>query len=175
MNIPTNEELYNYRVVVGNNTPTTHPVLGTIPVKGCFPLPLTMTGTITTENTGGGLTLGLVVFGVSTLFLTGGVTAKVEVGDFLANSNGVIRRITSIESNTVLHINAKFPSSLSGAAVKLVRKNSFRWILASSTGTAAATLNEQGFAVNDKWFDDGAPVSYDVSTASSEISFTLSY
>lgn len=169
MNIPTTEELANLRVVVGNNTVTTHPVLGTIPVKGCFPLPVTKTGTVSTDTAG--TTVGLVVKGVGTLFLS----ENVEQGDFLANADGIIRRITHVDDNLTLRIQAKFPADLSAAAVKLVKKNSFRYILASSTGSAVPKLNEQNFAVNDKWFSDGAPVSYDVSTVSSEISFTLSY
>lgn len=176
MNIPTKEELINYRVVVGNNTPTTHPILGTIPVKGCFPLPVTQTGTISTDNAG--TTAGLEVSGSGTFFHRGNATGsgvgKVEPGDFLADANGILRRVRFVESDTRLTLEAKFPTSLAGAILKVVKKNFYRYMLASSTGSATAILNEQNFASNDKWFDDGAPVSYDVTTASSEISFTLS-
>lgn len=177
MNIPTREELQTLRVVVGNNTPTTHPILGTIPVKGTFPLPLTQTGTITTNNAGGAPALaGRIVAGVGTLFITGGVTYKVEVGDYLAHpTTREIRRIEFVNSDTMLTLVNAFSASVTGVALLLVKKNYYRYILASSTGTAAASLNEQGFAINDKFFNDGAPLSYDVSTASSEISFTLSF
>lgn len=167
MNIPYLEEQKSLRVVVGNNTVTTHPVLGSIPVKGTFPLAVTKTGTCTSDNAGS--TAGLIVIGSSTLFLT-----ELSQGDYLTDGNGVIRRIKWIFSNTMLELDAKFPSSLSAAAVKLVKKNAYRSILVESTGTATATLNEQSFKQNSKMFDDGAPISYDVSTASSEIAVTLS-
>lgn len=167
-------EIASYRVVVGNNTITTHPVLGAIPVKGCFPLPVTKTGTISTDNAGA--TVGLVVIGVGTQFKfqIDDKTYRVAVGDYLADSNGVVRRVTEVNSDTMLKINAKFPSSLSAAALKVVKQNKYRWFTASSTGTAAAILNEQNFAINDKWLNDGTPFSYDVSTVNSEISFNIS-
>lgn len=172
MNIPYREELETYSVLIGNNTPITHPVLGAIPVKGCFPLPTTLTGTVTSDNAGS--SAGLLVVGVGTLFITGGPTYKVEPNDFLADSNGVLRRVKFVMSDTMLQLEAKFPSSLSGAALKRVKKNYYRNIMAKSTGTVAATLNEQTFEPNASFVNDGAPISYDVSTANSEITFTLS-
>lgn len=170
MNIPTREEFQVHRVVVGNNTPTTHPTLGTIPVKGSWPLPVTKTGTITTDNSGGAPALaGKLVVGSGTLF-----KSELNEGDYLSDAAGAIRRIKFIYSDIMLELDAKFPSSLSAAAVKLVKKNAYRSILVESTGTATATLNEQSFKQNSKMFDDGAPISYDVSTASSEIAVTLS-
>jgi hypothetical protein len=172
MNNPATQEHISYRLVVGNNTQTVHPVLGTFPAKGCIPLPVLPTGTLDSDNAG--TTSGLVVKGTSTTFLSGTATNRPEKGDFLADANYVLRRIKSVDSDTQITLDAAFPSSLSSAVFRLVKKNKYRFILASSTGTAAASLDEQGFAVNDKFFNDGTPLSYDVTTASSQISFTLS-
>lgn len=171
MNIPTREEFQVHRVVVGNNTPTTHPTLGTIPVKGSWPLPVTKTGTITTDNSGGAPALaGKLVVGSGTLF-----KSELNEGDYLSDAAGAIRRIKFIYSDIMLELDAKFPSSQSSATVKLVKKNFYRSILAESTGTANATLQEQAFkGGSSKFIDDGAPVSWDVSTASSEITFIIS-
>lgn len=176
MNWRPNLERRVDRVVVGNNTPTTHPTLGTIPVKGCFPQPLTLTGTLVTDNAG--TTAGLLVLGTGTFFITGNAagTGKpvVEVGDFIADANFVLRRVESIQSDTMLTLEYKFPANLAAAVFYLVKKNFYRFIRAKSTGTANPTLQEQTFKQLDIFDNDGTPVSYDVTTASSEISFTLS-
>ena len=173
MNSPATHEHASYRVVVGNNTATTHPVLGSFPAKGCIPLPVTDVGTFQTDNAGA--TAGLVVFGTNTQFLTGKTQTRPEKGDFLCDSNFVLRRIKSVDSDTKITLDAKFPAGVAGGtAVKVVRKQQCRFITAESSGTAVAILNEQNFAVGSKWFNDGTPVSYDVSTASSEISFNFS-
>lgn len=168
MNIPTTEELESLRVVVGNNTTTAHPVLGTIPVKGTFPMEETMSGLATTDNAG--TTAGLIVMGdEDTRFLD-----ELNEGDFLSDGLGHIRRIKFIMSQNMLELEAKFASDLTADPVLLVRKNGYRSILAHSTGSANAVLNDQVFEPEAKFFNDGAPVAYDVSTASCEISFTLS-
>lgn len=173
MNSPATHEHASYRVVVGNNTATTHPVLGSFPAKGCVPLPVTDVGTFQTDNLGS--TAGLVVLGTNTQFLTGTSQTRPEKGDYLCDTNFVLRRIKSVDSDNRITLEAKFPSSVvAGTAVKVVRKQYCRQITASCTGTVAASLNEQSFAVGDKWFNDGTPISYDVSAASSEISFELS-
>lgn len=168
----TTQEHISYRVVIGNNTATTHPVLGSFPAKGCIPLPVSGTGTVSTDNAGS--SAGLTVYGTGTTFLSGTSLTRPEKGDFLCDSNFVLRRIKSVDSDTQLTLDAKFPSNLAGESFKFVKKNKARYILASSTGTAAAILNEQNFAIGDKSINDGTPLSYDVSAASSEISFTYS-
>lgn len=160
------QETEVYRVVVGPGG-STHPILGTIPEKGSFPMKTVKTGTITTENAGA--TVGLIVSGVGTLF-----NSELDQGDYLTNADGVLRRIKFIFSDTLLELEAKFPASLAAAAVNWVPKAFYKYILAESTGTANAVLQEQAFAFGTRWLDEGAPVSYDVSTASSQISFTLS-
>lgn len=171
MNNPGTQEHISYRVVVGDNATTTHPVLGDFPAKGCIPQAINPAGTATTDNSG--TTAGLVVLGSGTTFLTGVTLTRPEKGDFLADANFVLRRIKSVDSDTQITLDAKFPSSLSGV-VRLVKKNKYRSILASCTGTVACSLDEQAFAVNDKWFNDGTPLSYDVSAAGKQISFSLS-
>ena len=171
MQTPGALEHISYRVVIGNNTQTVHPVLGTFPVKGCIPLPVANGGTMSTDNAGS--TAGTVVKGSGTTWLST-LGIRPEKGDFLADSNGVCRRIKSVDSDTQITLDAKFPASVSGITVNLVKKNRFRQILAASTGSATAILQEQNFASGDRTLNDGTPLSYDVSTASSEISFTLS-
>lgn len=162
-------DFQEFRVVVGNNTPTTHPVLGTVPVRGSWPLPITKTGTITTDNSGGAPALaGKLVKGVGTLFLS-----ELNEGDFLSDNAGAIRRIKFIMSDTMLELDAKFSTSLSASAVYYVKKNYYSAIMAESTGTATAVLQEQDFDQYSKYVGGGAPISWDVSTSNSEIAFTL--
>lgn len=170
-------EKETFQLVIGNNTSTVHPVLGTFPAKGCIPLPIEPAAqTLVTDNAG--TTAGLIVIGTGTHFLDGTNSAdasdKVEQGDFLANADGVLRKVTHVLTDTMLELEAKFPSSLAGAPLRIVRKNFYRSILSASTGTADAILNEQSFAIQTSTFNEGAPVSYDVSAANSEITFTLS-
>lgn len=170
-------EKQTFQLVIGNNTPTVHPVLGTFPAVGCIPLPIEPAAqTVTSDNAG--TTAGLILIGTGTNWLDGTIVSdssdKVEQGDFIANADGVLRRVLHVLSNTMLELEAKFPASLSATPLRIVRKNFYRSILAASTGTADAELNEQTFAVGGNMFDEGAPVSYDVSAADSEITFTLS-
>lgn len=150
----------------------THPVLGALPETGCIPKPTTKTGTIDTDTA---TSSGVKVAGTSTLFLT-----ELAQGDFLADADGVVRRIKYIFSNTLLEIDAKFPSDLSGAAVKHVPKNKYKRVFVQSTGTVAATLQEQSFAVGATFesggeqFDGAQPFSYDVSTADTAITVQIS-
>lgn len=160
-----NEEKVSYRVVVVTGG-ITHPVLGAIPAKGCFPLPLTKTGTISTTNTDA-TKPGKTVLGVGTLF-----QSEIQVDDYLADSNGVLRRVVYIFSDTMLEIEAKFPTQLSAAAVKISRKSNFKMIAAKSTGSVDATaLQEQVFPVGETFLNGGSPVSYDVTAG--QISFQL--
>lgn len=162
-----NEEVISLRVVVVAGG-ITHPVLGAIPAKGCFPLPVTKTGTITTTNTDAA-DPGKIVTGTGTLFLT-----EVYPNDYLVDSNGICRRVLEVRSNTVIKIEAKFPTALTGAVVKVAKKSFFKMIFAKSTGAADATaLQEQTFVVGETFLNGGSPVSYDVTAG--QISFQLDY
>lgn len=162
-----NEEREVLRVVVGPGG-ATHPVLGTIPEAGCFPIPVTKTGAIDTDNAGS--TAGLEVLGDGTLFQT----ENISPGDYLANADGILRRIRYVFSENRMKLEAKFPSSLSAADVRWVPKAFYKYMLAESTGSATAELQEEDFPAAAKWIGEGAPVSYDVSTANSQITFSLS-
>lgn len=151
----------------------THPVLGAFAETGSIPKPVVKTGTIETDNAGA--TAGVKVLGDGTLF-----TSELEEGGFLADADGVVRRIKFILSDTMLELNAKFPTSLSAEDVNYIPKNKYKKIFAQSTGTVAATLQEQDFALNATFetpLDGGQgaqPISYDVSTADTQITVQIS-
>jgi len=161
------KEVETYRLVMGNNSTTVHPVLGTFPIKGCIPLPVTDStrnpGTITT-NAG----TPTVVVGTGTTFLS-----YYTPGDFIADGNGVCRKITQVNSDTLLTVEAAWPSPLSNATPNRVKPLYSSIEAHNTSASVAAVLLEQTFPAGDTFVNSGAPVSYDVSTASSQISFTL--
>jgi hypothetical protein len=157
-----------YRVVISPGG-ITHPVLGAFAEKGCIPKAAVLKagGTITTVSTGG--QDGKTVLGTSTSFI-----ADVAEGDYLTDTNGICRKVLNVFSDTRLSIESKFPTDLTNYTATSIRKaKEYSSVEAKSTGTAAAILQEQTFVINDIFVCEGAPVSYDVSTASSQISFTL--
>lgn len=170
----TNEEKESFRVKVTSAGSTTHPVLGVIPNKGCFPIPVLGTGTISTTNTDAA-DPGLIVTGVGTLFMTGTAAIKPQVGDYIASDSAgaTIRRIMEIRSDTQIKIEAKFVTQLAAASFYIVKKSFYKMIYAKSTGTADAILQEQGFAQGNTFLNGGSPVQYDASTANAAIEFQL--
>lgn len=157
----TNNEYLVERIVPG----TTHPYLGAIPAIGCIPLPITLTGTISTDNAG--TSAGKTVLGVGTLFET-----EVYPGDFIYRS-GALRKVLSVTSNTMLQLEQKFPASLSAVALTVPKKNLYKMITARSThATEAAVLQEAAFATGAATVSGGTPLSYDVTTG--DIEFTCS-
>jgi hypothetical protein len=148
------------RIVTG----TTHPYLGAIPTKGTIPVAETLTGTITTDNAGS--TGGVIVLGTGTLFFT-----ELYVGDFIYNGDAEIRKIKAIFSDTMLEIEEKFPASLSGAAVKRPKNHYYKTIVATSTGSADAELQEAKLEVDKKFEGMGSPLAYDASAVNAEITF----
>lgn len=166
-------EIETYRLVVGPAGDTVHPTLGTIPNKGVLPLATQLTGTIsslTADPSGGKL-----VIGVGTTFL-GSPDKKgiVEEGDFIYDpAQFVARRVNQVLSDSRLVLFAKFPSQLVAVNLWIV-KRTFRKVYAKSTGTGIPKLLEQNFAVGDTFLNSGAPITYDASVVSSEISFELS-
>lgn len=158
-----NNEYKVERIVPG----TTHPYLGAIGSKGTIPLPETLTGTISTDNAGS--TAGKIVLGVGTLFLT-----ELAVGDFIYNGDAAIRKIRYIYSDTMLELEEKFPASLSGAAIKVPKRNLYKQIVARSTGTVDAQLQEAAFEVGAQILTGGTPLAYDCSVANTGIEFTCS-
>lgn len=167
-----NEEKVSHRIVVTVAGSTVHPVLGTIPNKGCLPIPIQGTGTITTVNadTSG----GKMVTGTGTAFITG-IEPIPQVGDYLASdaAGSTVRRIMRIDSDTRITLEAKFVTQLTAANLYIVRKSTYKMIYAKSTGTADAVLQEQPFIVAETFMNGGSPVSYDASAANNKISFQL--
>lgn len=150
----------------------THPILGAFGETGCIPKPTVKTGTITTDTATSG---GIIVAGTGTLFLS-----ELAQGDFLADADGIVRRIKWIFSNTLLEIDKKFPTDLTDEDVNHIPKNKYKKVFAQSTGTVAPELQEQPFTVGATFesggdqFDGAQPFSYDVSTVSSEITVQIS-
>jgi hypothetical protein len=152
------------RIVPG----TTHPYLGSIPSKGTIPLAETLTGTIETDSSVGD-TEGLIVLGTGTIFLT-----ELNIGDFLYDGDAAIRKILYIFSDTMLQIEEKFPADLSADPVLRPKNQFYKQIIAKSTGTVDAELQEAVFRVGEDVVLGGSPVAYDCSTANTLIEFTCS-
>ena len=151
------------RIVTG----VTHPYLGAIPTKGTIPIAETLTGTISTDNAG--TSAGVIGVGTGSLFLT-----ELSAGDFLYDSDAAIRKILYVFSDTMIQFEEKFPASLSSVAVKRPKNQYYKQVLAESTGSTNAKLQESVFKAASKTVLDGSPVTYDVTTASSEITFDCS-
>lgn len=169
--ISNHDEGQFYRVVAAA-TPVAHNIFGTVPNKGTFPLPATMTGTITSDPASTGTDNQKVVFGTGTLF-----TSEVRIGDYIY-AGDVVRKVVAIANNTQLTLEYKFPSAVSAAALKIVRPGRFRRIKAKNTGAGVAIYQEAKMGTaeeSDRASSMGlTPVSYDVSGANGEIIFELS-
>lgn len=172
MSVRVNSEQQRLRVIAAA-TPVTHNILGVIPNKGCFPLPDTKTGTITsTPTTTVGTDNKKVVFGTGTLFRT-----EVFEGDYIYAAD-VCRKVLYVTSDTQLILEAPLPANIAAVAFKVVRAGKYKIIGASATGSANAIYQEATLeagqvatVANEMGL---APVSYDVSAANSEITFELS-
>jgi hypothetical protein len=146
---------YNIRgaygiVVYGSVFPT----IGTIPLSTPAP------GTIISQ--------GRMVRGTNTTFIS---SLKEE---FYIHAKGVVRKIRAIISDTLLELEAGFPTDITSAeGLRFIRPQAFKTIYAKSTGSADPNLQEAPFREGDTSFTGGAPISYDASAAGSEISFTV--
>jgi len=146
-------------------TGTTHPYLGAIPAKGTIPLPETLTGTITTDNAGA--SAGVTVLGVGTIFLT-----EIYPGDFIYNNDAEVRKVLYVFSDTMLQLEEKFPASVSGIALKRPKNQYYKKIIARSSGTVDAELQESNFELGQTLENGGSPLAYDCTTANTQIEFT---
>lgn len=166
------DEQQFYRIVA-NVTPVTHPIFGEIPNKGTIPLSTTKTGTITsTPTTTTGADNKKIIFGTDTLF-----KSEVREGDYL-HAADVVRKIVSIASDTQLTLDNALPANISGVAFKIVRPR-FRRVRAKNTGSVATAIYQEakmGVAEEDDRSSETAlaPVSYDVSSANQELTFSVS-
>ena len=168
MNGPNISNLVNKveRLVPG----ATHPYLGSVPAKGTIPLSETLTGTIESDNSGPDTALeGRIVIGTGTIFLT-----ELMPGDFLYDGDAAVRKIRYIYSDTMLELEEPFPASLSADPVLRPKNNYYKQIIAKSTGTVDAELQEAVFRVGEDVVLGGSPVAYDCSTANTLIEFTCS-
>lgn len=162
----------SYLRVIANATPVTHNILGVIPNKGTFPLADTKTGTITSTPGSTGTDNKRAVVGSGTLFRT-----EAFVGDYIY-AGDVLRKITEVSTNTLLFVEYPFPATVTAAAFKVVRAGKYKTVLAKNTGPVDAILNEAKLEFGDSSIRDAehglAPLSYDVSAATAEITFELS-
>jgi hypothetical protein len=143
-----------YDIITGQ----THPILGPIPNVGVIPLPLTKTGTFSTDNADS--TAGVLVRGTDTLF-----TTELFVGDFIYN-NGRIRKIKYIHSDIMLTLEFAFPASLTAQIVAVPPRNTYRMITARSidiSSTGNPKLQESEFPHGSATVNGGSPLTYDVS------------
>lgn len=134
------------------------------PRKGTIPLSTPAPGTIISQ--------GRMVRGTNTTFLTGN---SLREGYYL-HAKDVVRKIRHIISDTLLELEAGFPTDIAspGEGVRFCKPQSFNSVYAKSTGTADPTLQEAPFRQNDTTFEGGAPISYDASNSTAEISFEVS-
>jgi hypothetical protein len=161
----TNNEYLVERIKTG----VTHPYLGAIPTTGCIPLPETLTGTISTDNSGGATAgNGKIVLGVGTIFLT-----EVMPGDFLYNGTSV-RKVRYVFSDTMLEIENAFPSSLTTQALKVPKRNLYKRIQVSCAGTGNSIVQEAHIKIGDIVVTGGTPLAYDAAAANAELEFTCS-
>lgn len=158
--------------VIANATPVTHNILGAIPNKGTFPLPNTKTGTITSTPGSTGTDNKRAVVGTGTLFRT-----EVFVGDYIY-AGDVLRMVTEISTDTLLFVRNPFPSTVTAAELKICRAGKYKIVQVKNTGPVDGVYNEAKIEAADvvlRANDMGlAPVSYDVSASTAELTFDLS-
>jgi hypothetical protein len=134
----------------------------TFPTKGTVPMARTFAGKIDSD--------GRMVRGTDTKFETGGI----KIGDYLYDGDAAVRKITRIISETLLEVEFDFPSDIANGDVLICERQTFKMIIAESTGTADAVLQEAPFRVGGRVVHGGAPLAYDASASDAEISFSVS-
>lgn len=138
------------------------PTSATFPVKGTVPIARSMPGTI--------LTTGVSVRGTGTTFES---AASFKIGDFLYNNDKSVRKIVSIESDTLMTLEAPFPTDIAVAIAPLkCEPQTFKIIQIENTGAGSAEVQEAPFAANSRIVCYGAPIAYDA--AAGTLAFTVS-
>jgi hypothetical protein len=129
------------------------PAIGTIPISN------PTSGTIISQ--------GVAVRGTNTRF-----TTELSEDDHIHAKN-VVRKISQIMSDTLLFLTAGFPTDITVASsYRVCKPQTYKGIIARSTGSANATLQESIFVPNDVFVNGGAPISYDATAG--QISFEVS-
>lgn len=101
-------------------------IAGTAPTPSAGPIPFAITKTGTVSST------GTVVTGTGTLF-----TTELVQGDYLYNAaTNEVRKISGIQSNTILRIESAFTSGLSAVSVQVSRS---QFVSIAITATGAGT------------------------------------
>jgi len=171
MSVRVNSELGFMRVIAAA-TPVTHNILGVIPNKGTFPLSTTKTGTITSTPGSAQTSAKRVVVGTDTLF-----RSEVHEGDYIY-AGDVVRKVTDVVSDTMLYVEFPFPSTVTAAALKVCQAGKYKNMQVKNTGPVDAVFNEAKIETTDNvWRKNEmglAPVSYDVSASTAELTFDLS-
>ena len=152
------DTLNTIRVYTGQNA---HPYFGNVPNKGCMPPPKYRPGTVVSDV--------YAIRGTSTQFLAG----PIKINDFLWDGLSSVRRVTAIQSNTLLFIDKPFPAPLNNLSVYHIDRGNYRMIYAKSVGTVSAILQESYFSSGNTALTGGTPMGYDASAAGSSIEFQL--
>lgn len=120
--------LPNFILMSANLKPGIPGVISTS-TSGRLPAEVTKTGTISHENA------TTLVIGVGTLFMS-----ELKVGQWIY-ANSVLRKITDLESNTRLQVNATFGGTLSGVALKTCESGAYRFVRIENVhASVAATV-----------------------------------
>ncbi len=136
------------------------PVSGSFPTKGTIPIARPMTGTI--------LTTGVNVRGTGTFF-----EREFKPGDFVYNNDKAVRKVMTIESDTVMTLEAAFTTDISVAVTALkCEPQIFKVVQVENSSTNAAELQEAPFAAGSRVILWGAPIAYDALTGT--LAFTVS-
>ena len=122
-----------------------------LPAKGSMPAAIGKTGTI--------LSTGTQVRGTSTLFKN-----EIYAGDFLY-AKDVVRRVVSVDSNTMLTIEDAFPTDIAVAVIPMICKaQMYVAIYAKNTHASGdAIIQEAPIAAANTFLNGGSPISYDAS------------
>lgn len=152
------DTLNTFRCYSGQNN---HPYFGNVRNKGVMPPPDTRPGTISSDV--------YAIRGVNTVFTRG----RIKINDFLWDGQAAVRRVTAIQSDTLLFIDKPFPSPVSNLSVYHIDRGAYRMIYAKSVGTVASILQEASFEVGNTALTGGSPIAYDASAAGAKIEFQL--
>ena len=154
-----------YRAVTGQTShfPKADGTLDTFqfPQRGTVPMARTFPGTIESD--------GKYVRGTDTEFTKG-----IKVGDYLYDDAAAVRMIRHIISDTLLELDDGFPVDVNGIDVLVCERQTFKMIIAESTGTGEAILQEAIFPVGSRVVHGGAPIAYDATSSNGQICFSVS-
>lgn len=136
------------------------------PKTGTLPKARLLTGTYSS--------VGVVVTGTSSLF-----TTEIVEGDWLYNATtNELKRIQGITTDTILILEAAFSANASGELVQNCR-TLYRTISISITGSTTAKIDSRPWTANEvntiNAENSIAPITYEASAGTAEITFDVIY